>query len=250
MEISEYKNILKIESYHFFYIAHHQLVLNLIKKYIKKSTLNILDAGCGTGLFSKKLETFGNVTGVDISSYSVKLAKRRRVRVKKASIVKLPFPDSSFDLVVCIDVLYHLKVESDLKALQEFSRVLKPNGILILRVPAYNWLRRSYDKQVHTRERYNLSNLRKKLIKAGFKPKKLSYINSVLFIGALIEFLIEKVVQSNKPASPLIKLPKLLNYLMTLVMLMENNLINYINLPFGLGIISVCKNSNKKVQLP
>src|SRR3989344_9097473 len=128
MQTSEYENIYKNEGHHFFYVGNHFVILNLVRRHAKDSTHNILDAGCGTGLLAKKLQSFGKVTGVDISPEAIKYAKKRGVDARLASIAKLPFKKATFDLVVSVDVLYHQKVKNDRTALLEFKRVLKPGG--------------------------------------------------------------------------------------------------------------------------
>ena len=92
MEKIEYSNIFKHESKHFFYVSTHSLVLDLARKWTKgKQSLEILDAGCGTGLLLKKLKKLGKAKGVDYNPEAIKLARKRNVEVKKASINKLPF---------------------------------------------------------------------------------------------------------------------------------------------------------------
>lgn len=51
----------------------------------------------------------------------------------KADICNLPFPDNSFDVILCNHVLEHIK--DDQKAMSELYRILKPNGWAILQVP-------------------------------------------------------------------------------------------------------------------
>jgi 2-polyprenyl-3-methyl-5-hydroxy-6-metoxy-1,4-benzoquinol methylase len=77
MEITEYKNIFDNEKSHFFYVANHGIVLSFVKKFKSRGKVNILDAGCGTGLLAKKLEEFGDVWGIDISPIAVNFAKIR-----------------------------------------------------------------------------------------------------------------------------------------------------------------------------
>lgn len=48
-------------------------------------------------------------------------------------VTKLPFADGSFDAIICLHVLEH--VEDDLSAMQEFRRVLTPEGLAVLQVP-------------------------------------------------------------------------------------------------------------------
>lgn len=240
MDFSEYKIIYENEDSHFYYLANHGLILSLINKCKPQKKLKILDAGCGTGLLAKKLEIFGEVTGVDINDYAIKYSKLRGVKVKKASVDKLPFTKNAFDIVVSVDVIYHKQVK-DKKALSEFMRVLKPGGILILRVPAISWLYRSCDRQVHTRERYNLDVLKYKIKGSGFNIKKITYINSLLLLPAIISFIIEKFKGSSRKHTPLTKLPNILNQTCAFLLSLEWYIIAKLNLPAGLGIIAVCQ---------
>ncbi|MEM4247002.1 MAG: class I SAM-dependent methyltransferase, partial [Candidatus Woesearchaeota archaeon] len=68
--------------------------------------------------------------GIDSSKELIKIAKQRMPDAKliPASAVNLPFPDESFDYVICLAVLHHLKPEQHEKALSEIKRVLKPSG--------------------------------------------------------------------------------------------------------------------------
>lgn len=91
----------------------------------------ILDVGCGAGFLTNELALSGHqVTGVDLSGESLEVAKRfdktRSVTYQVADAYALPFPDASFDVVSALDFLEH--VEDPKRAIQEFSRVLKPGG--------------------------------------------------------------------------------------------------------------------------
>ena len=238
METQEYKNIYKLEESHFFYKANHAIILDLIDFYIRRKGLKILDAGSGTGLLASKLKALGNVYAVDIHPEAVKYAKKRKIKVQKASITRLPFKNDYFDLVTCIDVLYHQRV-NDRKALTEIIRVLKPGGLLIIRVAAIPWLKSSYDQFVHTRERYSKKSLQNILKKTGFQIHKLSYINLLLVPFAIINHVLEKV-WIPEGHSPIKVQPKVINALFTQLLSWERYLIRAVDLPFGLGLIAVC----------
>lgn len=241
MEIQEYKNIFENEETHFFYVGNHKIILSLIEKYTADaSKLKILDAGCGTGLLAKKLEKYGDpVEAVDISPYAVKLAKKRGVRVRQASVDKLPFRDNAFDLVVSVDVIYHRRVD-DKKALAEFFRVLKPGGLLILRVPANKWLGTLHDRHVHTRERYGKEELKEKLENAGFIIEKLSFVNLSLVPLVLERRLWERIVRP-RGVSAVGKFPGILNRLLSFLLLSEARFLTAGNLPLGIGLVAVCQ---------
>lgn len=232
MDLKEYKNVFENEESHFYYVANHKIILSLVKNYLTntKRIKSILDAGCGTGFLAKKLEKHGKVFAIDISPHAIKFAKRRKIRPKLASVTKIPFKDNHFDLLVSIDVLYHKRVDDDEKALKEFYRVLKPGGILILRLPAYKWLKLAHDKIVHTRARYEKNELRDKLSGSGFDIEKLSYTNSVLLPLALLS-----------PKSTIKRMPNFLNSLLIRALSLESYILPKFDLPFGLGLIAVSR---------
>ena len=242
MEVSEYKNIYKNESSHFYYVANHDFFLSRVRDLRTKNRrlLKILDAGCGTGLLAKKLGEFGDVVGVDIDKQAVFYSKKRGVKVKKASVNRLPFASKIFDIVTCMDVLYHKRV-NDKKALSEMYRVLKPGGIFLLRVPANPILFSTHDRFVHGRQRYTKSELLKKLTQAGFKVRKITYVNSVLFFPTLAKVIFEKIKKSHDARSGIKPVPNFINQTIIFLLGIENLLIKRVILPFGIGLFAVAK---------
>lgn len=242
MQISEYKNIYKNEDSHFFYVANHNIILTQVKRFLKvsRSKSKILDAGCGTGLLAKKLKVFGNVQAIDISPEAVKFSKKRGINVKLASVNEIPFRANEFDLVVSMDVLYHKKVD-DIKALREFNRVLKPGGLLIVRVSANKSLHLKHDKHVHTRQRYTLEEISKKIQTTGFLVEKATYVNMSLLPFAFIKQFVEDLSKNNSSTSGVEMVNGAINKVLLFVLGVENFLLSYFNLPFGLGIVVVAE---------
>ncbi|MBI2007269.1 MAG: class I SAM-dependent methyltransferase [Candidatus Blackburnbacteria bacterium] len=251
MEIGEYRNIYENEETHFFYVGNHKIILSLIRKYFGgiPKNLKILDAGCGTGLLAKKLAKFGDVGAIDSSREAVRFSKKRGVRVLLASVNKLPFKDNFFDLVVSVDVIYHKAVD-DKGALGEFFRVLKPNGILILRVPANSWLGTLHDEHVHTRERYSKGELKNKLEDTDFIIEKLSFVNLSLAPLALARRLWEEVARPERSASAIGNPPRLLNNLLSFLLFLEARFLAIGDLPLGIGLIAVCRKPGLGDEIP
>jgi ubiquinone/menaquinone biosynthesis C-methylase UbiE len=237
MDIREYKNIYEHEQTHFFYKANHEIILSLTEHYLPKKMLRILDAGCGTGLLSKRLEKYGEVTGLDMSEEAIKYAKKRRVHVIKGSVNKLPFKAESFDVVVSIDVLYHRQVD-DKKAMSEIYRVLKSGGVFICRVPAHPWLLSAHDRHVQTRERYTKRILVERLSKAKFNVEKISYINLLLF---LIVSVFRNIETKNTQGSGIKSMSPLFNTLLYIGIVWEKYMLRYLNIPIGNGLVAVCR---------
>ncbi len=241
MEISEYRNIYQNEATHFFYVNTHGTVISFIKKYFTiKSRIKILDAGCGTGLLLKKISPFGQVYGVDNHQEAIALSRKRGLKnVRLASVSSLPFKPETFDLITCIDVLYHKDISSDRKVLKEFYRVLKPGGVLILKNPAYDWLRGHHDSIVHTAHRYTKSELNSKLQRAGFKIKKITYAYTFIFPFVLLKRVSGRFFKNS--SSDVEEIPQFLNKLLLTLQTIETRIILIFNLPFGLSIYSVCQ---------
>ncbi len=105
-----------------------------LKKRIKEAAHyvngSLLDVGCG----EKPYKKFFNIAeeqyiGLDLASAHSYFSQNVQANVY-GGCTKLPFKAASFDAVLCTEVLPH--VEEPIEAFNEFYRVLKPNGILIL----------------------------------------------------------------------------------------------------------------------
>jgi len=249
MEKKEYEILYTIEDEYWWYVGLRDLVFSSIVKFrgdVRKNS-RILDAGCGTGATLEGLNDYGESYGIDISDEAVRFCKQRGLRnVIKGSVEEIPVGDDFFDLVTSLDVLYHRKVENDTKALKELYRVVKNNGILILNLPAYNFLRSRHDEAIHTRHRYLKSEVRRKVEKTGFHIVKLTYRNSFLFPIFLIIRLLEKGRKRENAKSDLRSLPDFLNRLLIKILFLENGLLNKVNLPFGLSIFCVAKKDERR----
>lgn len=239
MEKEEYEVMFAVEQNHFWYRGMRSITETLLRKYLPQITQNIiLDAGCGTGETELFLRKFGKPYGVDISPVALSYCKKRGLEnIRQSSIEKLPFKDNTFDLVTCFDVICQQEVKNDTRALHEFHRVLKPNGILILRVPAFNWLKSYHDVSVHTKHRYSRSEIKDLLKKTDFSFFKVSYINTILFpIVVIKRFLFRFISHKHSDLTPLLPI---LNNLFLIPLTIETFLIRYLDFPFGVSVIAV-----------
>jgi len=110
-----------------------------IIKLIPKDVVSVLDAGCGSGVVVNNLpEKFRKVVGIDFSEESLKYVKTEKVL---GTIAHLPFDNKSFDLIICSEVLEHLKDLDYFLAIKELERVAKK--YIILTFPNNENLKRS-----------------------------------------------------------------------------------------------------------
>lgn len=112
-------------------------IMNHVLKKISPEV--ICDVGCGNGVFSAdiKRKTSCKLIGIDANKYALNKAKALGfddlIHLNNFSIDKLPLDDNCVDLVICKDVLEHLI--DPLFLTQEMSRILRPNGTLLIHVP-------------------------------------------------------------------------------------------------------------------
>lgn len=100
---------------------------------------DLLDAGCGTGLFSQVgAERGAQVTSLDVGEgLLAQVAKKCESRRVVGSVMDLPFEDAAFDYVVCTEVIEHTTQPS--RAVAELARVLRPGGTPVLTTPNRVW---------------------------------------------------------------------------------------------------------------
>ena len=94
----------------------------------------------------------------------------------------LPFPEHSFDLITCLDVIEH--TPHDRPALAELLRVCRPGGFMLVTVPAYPGLWSAHDEANHHYRRYSRRSLREAVVAAGWRLTRMSSFNSLLLAPA------------------------------------------------------------------
>lgn len=243
MRTNQYKVMYEVEENHFWYKGMQKISENLLHLYLRKlAKLKILDAGCGTGGSLLFLRKFGTVTGIDTSPLAIRFCKKRGLKnVFVGSVEKLHFKDNSFDIVTCFDVIPHQNVKDDNRAFSELYRVLKPGGTLLLRVAAYNWLFGYHDVAVQNKQRYARKEVKELLEKASFKPLKITYVNFFLFPVAVLRRFLSGFSFKKSHDSDVLPVSPRLNFILQFPLNIESFLIRYLNLPFGLSIVSVAQ---------
>ena len=209
MERAEYLVMAAVEGHHWWYGGMRAIAAGMLDlAYAGRRDLHILDAGCGSGGNMLFLRRYGSVIGIDLAAEALVLGRLSlQSELARASVLAIPFADASFDLVTSFDVLYHRAVPDEQAALREARRVLRPGGRLLLRLPAYEFLLRRHDREVHTRRRYTAGQVRALLRASGFVIERCSYINTVLFPLALAQQLVERALPTFAPHGSNLVLP-------------------------------------------
>jgi ubiquinone/menaquinone biosynthesis C-methylase UbiE len=127
----------------FYPIEYWQDLLEWARSRIRGAPSVIADVGCGNGnLIDCLLKVYphSRMTGIDMSEESLVTARSRFGKFKNigfqvGSLIKLPFPDNSLDLLTCTEVLEHSVPESFFGSFSEVRRVLRNGGYYLASIP-------------------------------------------------------------------------------------------------------------------
>lgn len=243
MRPDEYARIYAAEETHWWYRSLHRLTLSLLDRHLGTRTdpPRLLDAGCGTGGMAAQLARRGAVTAMDYSPHALDFCRRRALpRLVRGSVNALPFGDACFDAVLSLDVLYHAAVLDDARAVRELARVLRPGGLLLLNLPAYDWLRGQHDIVIETQRRYTRRGVGQLLSAADLETVQLGYWNTLLFPAAAAVRLASRRRPAHGEAdSDVGPVAPALNRALSGILALERRLMTVAPLPFGLSVIAV-----------
>jgi SAM-dependent methyltransferase len=178
MEPNEYENLARIETGHWFYVGKRDIVRHWIQRTHPLRQEHLLaDCGAGTGTFAAEMARHCRVVALDDHEESLHLARAKlgQERVQQGPCTQLPLADRSVDVLTALDVIEH--VEQDRKALEEFSRVVRPGGIVVITVPALMMLWSDWDVALHHFRRYTRQSLLGIIPCEAFELVHCNYVN-------------------------------------------------------------------------
>lgn len=238
MEAAEYRLMDEVEDGMWWYHALHAGVLRVLDP--SRDAAPVLDAGCGTGGFLMRLRRARpSIHAIGLEYMPIAAARARAkagVPVAVGSVNAIPFADAAFGALVNLDVLCHSAAEPD-RALAEFRRVLRPGGMLVLNLPAFQWLHSAHDIRVHTARRFTAGGVRAMLAAAGFTGVRARYWNSLLF--PLMVAQRKLVARSADHPSDVALPPPWLNWSLSAVTAMERKLMDVgLSYPAGGSVLA------------
>lgn len=166
--IAHYERIHRIEQTHFWFLARNILLQKLIGRFVPNPAgIPFLEIGFGTGVVIHLLERMGfRVTGIDINKRALLYAREHtKATLLQQSIFSF-CPKERFAAIGTFDVMEHQK--RDLLFLKRVHKLLVPNGLLFLTVPAHQWLWSKLDTLSGHKRRYSFGELKQKLEGSGF----------------------------------------------------------------------------------
>jgi SAM-dependent methyltransferase len=242
MNIAEYAEMYKLETFYWWFVARRDLLEWFVKEIVKEfDHPAMLDVGCGTGINFSVLSRYGETFSTDTSEEALRFSKSRGTTgLVRSDLESLPFGASTIDVITALDVLEH--VDKDLFAMDELFRVIKKNGVLVITVPAYGFLWSEHDEALHHRRRYAASELRNKLTNAGFEVERITYYITFLFFPILFMRFAQSLSKKSIHAKTShVILPGWLNSLLIGILALERLLLRWMNFPFGVSIVCLAR---------
>ncbi len=243
MNTEEYACMRAVEDAHWWYRGLHTLVLQALARHAPTAS-RIVDIGCGTGGMASRLP-FGLLgAALDFNPGALAFCGERGIRpLLRGDASVLPFADSSFGTALVLDVLYHKNVAEPAQVLREVRRVLSPGGVVVINVPACQWLYSSHDVAVQTGRRFTRGQINGLLREAGFELIESSYWNTALFPAICGVRLLRRWVPPGtsdvKAGNPII------NRLLGALLAMERACMRCCSLPFGVSVFVVARRRNE-----
>lgn len=248
MQKAEYMAMYELENNHWWFKGLHELVEHHVQQ-LNRNNLHILDAGCGTGAMSEILTRYGTVDSIDFSPDAIDFCKKRGLKnLVLQDLNDWPGKNSYYDIIVSLDVLYHEGIIDDVEIIRKFYSSLKEEGILIINLPAFEFLRRDHDDVVKTARRYTKKAIEVILINNGFSIYIITYRLPLLYILIVsikaLQFFIRTSFPEKSNTRPV---PAIINSLFLLMVRIENIIIrNKIYISFGSSVFAVARKYENK----
>lgn len=155
---------------------------------------DLLDFGCGDGLFFSVLERYGTPRGIEPDARLLDPTGPWRDRISTDPLILEPAETGRYRLVVALDVLEH--IDDPRPVVKELARRLSSDGFFVATVPAFQSLWTAHDDLNHHVRRYRLSELEALLTEAGLEIVESRYFFSWL---AILKWFVARVERLVRP---------------------------------------------------
>lgn len=154
---------------------------------------DILDVGCGTGMFAEAMSESMKcrIDGIDISATSLEIAEMKGVydllQCHDLQVTPLPISDNAFDAAACVGVMTYIEDAADLLA--DLCRITRPGGFLLFTQRDDRWAEKNFDTLVASFEARKLWTLLEVGEAKPYLPKNEDFSDSVRVIQVLCRVL-------------------------------------------------------------
>ena len=207
-----------------------------------RTDLRIIDCGCGMGQNMPLLAPHGRVVGFELEPRAAAAGREFSKPIACADITRIPFPDDLFDLAVSFDVLQ--VVETDVAAVREMARVVRPGGRIVLTVAAFGMLSGDHAELWGECRRYTPRTARELTENAGLRVERVSFAFLSLFPLMLAVRTAQRLIRPFRaaPSHSDMEVPwKPLNVALMRVLDIEAAFTRHVPMPIGTSLIVVAE---------
>ena len=219
---------------HWWWRARTEFIVESIRR-LSPPRGDILDIGCGDGLFFDRLSEFGEVEGIEPCAELVNPGNPHRQRIYISPFDQAFQPGKQYSLILMLDVLEHL--DNPAAALRQIAALLRPGGWFVATVPAFNALWTNHDVLNHHRTRYTKSSFRNLIHDTGLRIRDARYLYHWTFPLKLAVRVSERLFP-REPQPPGIP-PRLLNEFFYRFSRVEQKTVSLLPIPFGSSLFVV-----------
>ena len=237
MDILYGKHYRDLYQRHWWWRAREEALVQFLLRALEPGiSRNILDIGCGDGLFFDRLSEFGNVEGVEPDPHLITTQGPHFIKIRVVPFDSNFRSDKKYGLLVMLDVLEHM--DNPNEALECARDLLEEKGALLLTVPAFQSLWTNHDVINHHKLRYRRETLFPILQKAGFKVVESHYWYQWTVPVKFALGILQKL-RSSEPKLPQVP-PVWLNKILYGVSRLEQKTIGATSFPLGSTLMTFC----------
>jgi SAM-dependent methyltransferase len=219
---------------HWWFRGRLAVIRATLRRALPPRPVRLLELGCGSGNVLAALGEFGEAVGMEAHEDLTAAARAAGLDVRVGRLPDdLGVAPGWAEVVLLLDVIEH--VDDDVAALCAARAAVREGGLLVVTVPAYQWLWSGHDEVLGHRRRYTAAGLRAAVERAGFEVVRVSYFNTLLFplLAAVRGW---KRVRGDR-GHDLHRPPALVNWLLERVFAFERRLVPRVRLPFGASLL-------------
>jgi 2-polyprenyl-3-methyl-5-hydroxy-6-metoxy-1,4-benzoquinol methylase len=247
----------EIEASQYWHVHRRRVLLQTLRSVSLPDDARLVELGCGIGTVATHLNAGGlHVDYGDVFGSALEIAARRaqeelgdlasQRRFMRIDVTQ-PLPLSGYDGILMFDVLEHLP--DDEAVLQNVHAALPSGGLLMLTVPAFQFLWSPWDDIEKHKRRYTRANLSALLERTGFEVERATYFFLPLFFAAsAVKGLraVRNLVAPPGPADDITQLAEaqggpVLNRVMLGVLATERPWLSQLPLPLGTSVMAIAR---------
>ena len=221
---------------HWWWRSREKVILKCIQQYAgERRDLQILDIGCGDGLFFDALSEFGDVRGVEIDDRIVDPEGPHYDLIHVGAFDQSYQTNAPLSIVLMLDVLEHLQHPEE--CLSHALNLLADDGIAIVTVPAFNWLWTQHDEINQHYIRYNKRSFADLANESRMHIDRCEYFYQWMVPAKIAVRMKERMFPSEPRPADLP--PAAINCCLQLLCQCERQLVGWMKLPFGTSLLAI-----------